>query len=209
MQRFMLVIVCVLIMVLLETAHFISFLITSGMSDAADISHAPREFTQKQIRQQERKERNFSSKFADVIPERNLVFDMMQLSADIFEVAKDKTPEEAISNPKFKLEHWIEAKVSTTAMIVSFQKEADRKAGNITVPVVVFRGSNDLDDYGVDMKVIKEKSRFTNAPSDVKLHKGFQDALFDQGVVQDIENMILNMTTGKDGEVFLTGHSLG
>jgi hypothetical protein len=156
-----------------------------------------------------KKQRNSSSKFADVIPKRNLVFDMMQLSADIFKVTKDKTPEEAISNPKFKLEHWIEAKVSTTAMMVSFQKQAEGKTGNITVPVVVFRGSKDLDDYSVDMNIIKEKSRFTNAPSDVKLHKGFQDALFDQGVVQDIENMILNKITGNDGEIFLTGHSLG
>lgn len=143
--------------------------------------------------------------FPDIFPNRNLVLDLMQLCVDIFGVNKNgRTAQEAISNPKFQYEDWIQPKFSTTCMIVSFEEE-----GSSRVPVVVFRGSDDLDDYKVDFDIPLEKSKFTNAPSDVKVHRGFQDALFDQDVVQDIEKKILDIL-GETGEnVIVTGHSLG
>lgn len=143
--------------------------------------------------------------FPDVFPDRNLVLELIQLCFDIFCVKNNvTTPEEAISNPKFQYEDWIKPHFSTTCMIVSFQED-----GSSRVPVVIFRGSDDRDDYEVDFNIPFDKSKFSNAPSDVKIHRGFQNALFDQNVVQDIEKKILNILGDNGHNVIVTGHSLG
>jgi hypothetical protein len=136
----------------------------------------------------------------DSFPDRNFVLDMMQLSADIFEV-KNNLPEEAISNPKFEVKLWINAKFSTEAMIVTSKEE------NSTA-FVIFKGSDNFDDWLVNINIKLEKSKFTNAPVSVEVHRGFQDALFDQDIVGEIEDKVLELV-GEDGKVIFTGHSLG
>lgn len=140
--------------------------------------------------------------FSDVILDKHFVLDMMELCFDIFEVTNDVTPQEVISNTKFKFEQYYKAEFSTVAMLVTFQR------GNETIPVVIFRGSVSFDDWMVDMDTRMEESKFTNAPSGVMVHRGFQDALFNQNIVQDIEAKIIDMI-GRNADIMVTGHSLG
>jgi len=158
--------------------------------------------------------------FADRFPENQLIYDMMQLSADIFKINETVSPKESISNPKYHFEHWLQANFSTTSMIVTFQNDlqedddGDERASfsygndNGKVPVVIFRGTDNIQDWLVDVNAVLEPSKFSNAPEDVEIHKGFQDALFEQNVVQDIEQRVLDIC-GEDGQVYVTGHSLG
>ena len=94
------------------------------------------------------------------------------------------------------------------------------------IPVIVFRGTDNIEDWMKDVDHKLVKSKFINAPSDVKIHHGFQNALFqkqnhDDGtaaaaasvaaaihIVQDIEMKIVDLI-GEDGELIVTGHSLG
>ncbi len=137
---------------------------------------------------------------------------MMQLCADIFKIDQGLTPEEAITDPKFELELYIHASFSTVGMIVSVNNNATSYFNNNTepkiTPIIVFRGSDDVQDWIVDIDVEMEASKFPNAPSDVMCHKGFQDTLFDQGVISDIEKTIVKLI-GNEGSVIFTGHSLG
>ncbi len=146
--------------------------------------------------------------FADTFPERNLVLDMMQLCADVFKVGGGITPQDAISNPKFQFELWIHASFSTTGMIVSAAHDTGARNKTTITPIIVFRGSDSIQDWIVDLDVEMETSKFPNAPSDVMCHKGFQDALFDQDVISNIEGKIVELI-GEEGNVIFTGHSLG
>lgn len=143
--------------------------------------------------------------FSNIFPDRNLVLDMIQLSRDIYHVDFENgvPPEDAI-DPEFQYEDWIEPDFSTVAMIVTFQEE-----DSSTVPVIIFRGSDEPDDWRVNLDSKLVKSEFTNAPNDVEVHQGFQSALFDQNVVQDIEEKVLNLVGENGGNIIVTGHSLG
>jgi predicted lipase len=122
----------------------------------------------------------------------------MQLSKDIFDVDNGVRPQDAISNPDYEFNFWIEAPFSTEAMIVTHN----------TKPIIVFRGSEERDDWRVNLNIPTEKSEFVNAPDSVKIHRGFQSALFDQNVVSTLESKLLQLI-GTDGDVIVTGHSLG
>jgi len=175
-------------------------------------------------------------------PDRNLVFDMMQLSADIFDMEKESSPADAITNPKYKLELFIKANFSTHAMVVTerhdedegynkddnqvdydhdqdFFKNTFHSISNTTSTlknntkktcIVVYRGSDEIADWLVDLNIKLEKSKFVNAPQDVMVHRGFQDALFGQNITDIVENKVLELIgEDGDGEVIVTGHSLG
>ena len=60
-----------------------------------------------------------------------------------------------------------------------------------------------------DVNIIREKSKFVNAPDDVYIHWGFQDALFEFNVIGQIEEQVMQMIDGDGGEMIVSGHSLG
>jgi hypothetical protein len=138
--------------------------------------------------------------FANTFPDKNLVANLMQLSQDIFKVKNGVSPQDAISNPNYESKFWIEASFSTEAMIVT--------ANDNTKPIIVFRGSEEREDWEVNLNFPTEKSEFVNAPDSVKIHRGFHSALFDQNVVSTLESKVLELI-GTDGDVIVTGHSLG
>jgi hypothetical protein len=141
-----------------------------------------------------------SLSFANTFPDKNLVADLMQLSQDIFDVDNGVPPQDAISNPNYEFKFWIEAPFSTEAMIVT--------AHHNTKTIIVFRGSEEREDWEVNLNFPTEKSEFVNAPDSVKIHRGFQSALFDQNIVSALESKLLELI-GTDGDVIVTGHSLG
>lgn len=73
---------------------------------------------------------------------------------------------------------------------------------------VVFRGSEEGDDWWTNLDVGLDSCLFEGAPNNALVHSGFQDALYDEGIVYDVENVVTAIV-GTDGEVFITGHSLG
>ncbi len=179
-----------------------------------------------------------TSSFADNFPERNLVLDLMQLSEDIMDdkgnsddtgstsssststtsststsstsssststtSSTSTSSTSTISNTnKFEQVFWFEAELSTEVMIVRSRTDRDLP------PIVVFRGSEEVDDWKVNTNIVMEKSKFENAPDSVRIHRGFQNALFDQNIVGMVEDKVLELV-GESGEVFLTGHSQG
>ncbi len=145
-----------------------------------------------------------SSAFADTFPDRNLVLDLMQLSYDVYAVDEpDISASDAITDPKFEEVLWIEAKFSTEVMIVKSREDQDFP------PIVVFRGSEELDDWKVNTNFGLVKSKFQNAPDSVEMHQGFQNALFNQeDVIGKVEEKVLELI-GESGEVIVTGHSSG
>ncbi len=148
--------------------------------------------------------RKLATSFSDTFPNRNLVLDLMQLSYDIYEVdEQDISASDAITDPKFEEVLWIEAEFSTEVMIVRSREDQSFP------PIVVFRGSEELDDWLVNTNIEMVKSKFQNAPDSVEVHEGFQNALFSQeNVIGKIEEKILELV-GESGEVIVTGHSLG
>lgn len=152
--------------------------------------------------------------FVDIFPDKSLVVDVGQLSRDIATVDDegDFDPPASITNPKFKFVSWIQAEKVTEIMIVKSQEEDDNDDGDSesssSMVVVIFRGTEDTDDWIADAKIIKDPSKFVNAPDDVKIHRGFQNALFDEDIMGQVEAKVIELV-GEEGEVFITGHSLG
>jgi hypothetical protein len=165
---------------------------------------------------------SLSNSFADTFPDKHLVLDMVHLSRDIYSVDEGVEPKDAISNPKFKFQYWIETEKSTEAMIVTYETEkeskVDKEVETSSSPIVViFRGTEDYQDMKTDASLILAKNKFVNAPETVKIHSGFQHALFGDGdtddsthrdVIHSLEDQVLNLV-GESGEVVITGHSLG
>ena len=76
-------------------------------------------------------------------------------------------------------------------------------------PIVVFRGSQDVDDWATNIKAEPVKAEFEGAPAGVKIHKGFHDGMFGGNVVNDIEERVLKILGKKFKSVIVTGYSLG
>jgi predicted lipase len=146
--------------------------------------------------------------FANTFPDRHLVANLMQLSEDIYDVDDGVPPQDAISNPYYEFKFWIEALLSTEAMIVLDNEKSPSLTTTTGRPIIVFRGSEERDDWEVNFNIPTEKSEFINAPDSVKIHRGFQSALFDQNIISQLETELLQLI-GKDGDVIVTGHSLG
>lgn len=155
--------------------------------------------------------RKLNANYADIFPEKNLVLDLMQLSNDVFYI-HGHNKESKLTNQNYEFQLWVEADFSTEFMIV-------KSKDDIPKIIVVFRGSEEFDDWLTNTNMLNVKSKFVNAPPSVKLHRGFQRALFDSGVtdqrdpldqsvVRTVEEAVLELV-GDEGEVILTGHSLG
>ncbi len=174
-------------------------------------------------------------------PDRHLVLDLMQLSADIFAMDDgngNDSPADAITNPKYQLELFIKANFSTHAMIVTPQQQVggfdvdgidggDEISSSSSTTrktcIIVYRGSDDINDWLVDLNIELEKSEFINAPDDVMVHRGFQNALFGQNITGMVEDKVLELCGGggessngageaeteAEAEIIVTGHSLG
>merc|ERR1712038_107524 len=155
-----------------------------------------------------------SPSFADLFPDRNLVNDLMGLSDDIFYVRKKSPSSSSFRHPKFEEVLYMEAELSTDLMIVTAKNNYDGDGNKFPPmppmpPIVVYRGSESLDDWDVNFNLDLKKSRFENAPEDVFVHDGFQSALFDQDVISKVEDTVLELINGTSGEVILTGFSQG
>jgi len=147
-----------------------------------------------------------SSSFADTFPERQRVLEMSQLSHAIYKVDDDGlTPQSAVDtfNNNYNVKLWIDSQQSSTnAMVV--QSKVDSSV------VVVFRGSEDFDDWLTNINLFREDSKFDHAPNNVKLHRGFQNAVFTEDVLPMIETKVLDLVgANSNGKLFITGHSLG
>jgi len=68
--------------------------------------------------------------------------------------------------------------------------------------VVVFRGSNSLEDWFANFQAVYDPGPLNNT----KAHEGFQDSLFP--AVIGITNLLDNVFS-KNNKIWITGHSLG
>ena len=143
--------------------------------------------------------------FPDIFPDKDLVQDLFQICKDLYKIDDENyDPKDAISDDKFELVKWITSEFSTEVMIL----KSDLDETYASKPIIVFRGSEDFNDALVNVQIEREQSRFVNAPDDVFIHRGFQDALFEFNVTEQIEEQVMQMID-EEGEIILSGHSLG
>ncbi len=181
--------------------------------------------------------RKLVTAFKDIVPDKTLITDMVQLCYNIYRIdgedvdADIATKTNARTGTKWSFNLWIEAEVSTEAMIVSSSADDDTTSSPTKV-VVAFRGSEqEFDDWFTNSKIKRVDSKFVGASSKVDVHQGFQSAVTDinnlnvrgqpcnpscddysykepsNGVAQRIEQELLDLV-GEDGEVYITGHSV-
>ena len=142
----------------------------------------------------------------DALPDKDLVWDTVELNRVIYDVNDEKPASDVLNEelPKFELIQWIDAGISLEAMIVT---------SRCTPPIVVFRGSEDAEDWAVNAHFDLQKLTFVNAPPDVEVHQGFQLAVTQplitgRSVLEEVGETLVNLV-GVSGEVVITGHSLG
>lgn len=152
---------------------------------------------------------------------------MVKLADDIFYIdSSGNVDSSRITASKWTLKLWVDAEWSVEAMIVQGEGKT----------VATFRGSErELDDWMTNFEFIRTPSKFAGAPTGwwdgVWVHKGFQDALTDPGTltvkggacnpicetlhgessssaVDRLEREIIDLI-GSNGELHVTGHSLG
>lgn len=166
--------------------------------------------------------RKLQAPFSDRIPDRNLVLALTTTSADIFSVTDDMiksaTMDQVISwKAGWEFKYWLDTDDSTEAMVLK------STVGN-KVPLIVFRGSEDVQDWMTNFDIGKRP--FPNAPSGVEAHNGFQGSLFDNQRIRTVneakETQVLKKVNafellktkalelmGDTNEIHVTGHSLG
>jgi len=80
---------------------------------------------------------------------------------------------------------------------------------------VVFRGSEEVDDWVVDFDFQLVSCVIPGCPSGAKVHNGFQDSLFDnEDIIYEVEDAIKSILDdsefqGDKSRIYVTGHSLG
>ena len=145
--------------------------------------------------------------FADTFPERQLVVDAMELQTLLLENTfvdfNEKKFRRQLATNGFNLEYIDVEKPGATVMIVTANLRYFK------TPIVVFRGSQDVDDWATNIKAEPVKAEFEGAPAGVKIHKGFHDGMFGGNVVNDIEERVLKILGKKFKSVIVTGYSLG
>ena len=77
-------------------------------------------------------------------------------------------------------------------------------AGNADTIVVVFRGSDDINDWFANFQAVRDPGPLTKT----KAHEGFQDALF-PSVIQVTNAIDSMLNLDKPQRIWVTGHSLG
>lgn len=171
-----------------------------------------------------RKERKLtaSTSYSDTFPSRYEITDMLQLSQDIFYVNGNYIDTRLVKDEKWDFQLWVESdKFGTEAMIVQSDNQT----------VVTFRGTEVAsNDYLTNFKTKLISSGLEEAPSDVKVHSGFHDALIDNDYLKvrgnclivcesfsegrnsvgvRLEQEVNSLIDGQNSELYVTGHSLG
>ncbi len=146
--------------------------------------------------------------FSDTFPERRLVVDAMELQMLLFDSTVNEYYSEAklrrrLSTNGFTLEYIDLEKPGATVMIVTSNMRYFK------TPIVVFRGTGDEDDVFTDLLAKLVDTDFVNAPAGVQIHQGFHMAMFENKVVNDIEERVLKILGTKYKNVVVTGYSLG
>lgn len=141
-------------------------------------------------------------------PDPQMVLDLSELTVKILDIKSDSNPEDFIPS-KYKLHLWIDADYSTEAMVVTTDGES---YGNRII--VMFRGSESVEDYLANANVIMEDPTFLpDAPDGVKIHRGYQACFLTENTPQRIEDMIFSLLNNSEmkmnQEIILSGHSLG
>jgi len=121
--------------------------------------------------------------------------------------------------------------VDTNSYLVHYSKQAEYSTDcgvttskNLGSPVwpldddvitVVFRGSEELDDWVVDADFDLVPCVIPGCPSNARVHTGFQDALFEnEDVIYELEDVVKGILNnpefeGDKSRIYVTGHSLG
>lgn len=143
--------------------------------------------------------------FSDMIPERQLVVDAMELQMLFHDnLGNESILRKRLATNGFNLHYVDVVKPGATVMIVTSYMRYFK------TPIVVFLGSgDDGDDIFTDALAELVDAGFENSPDGVKIHHGIYKAMFEGKVVNDIEERVLKLLGKEHGDVIVTGFSLG
>lgn len=168
-----------------------------------------------------------SSSLKDRFPDSQHVSDLSELTVKILQIGPSTPPEDIIPSPKYKIHLWFEASYSTEVLVVTQHNSNQNPKDNIFANkkispstakrdklIIMFRGSEDWEDWVSNINIGMDEAKFETSPSNVKVHRGFQNNLFQENIPAQLEEKIfslLNDTTLNltPNNVVLSGHSLG
>jgi hypothetical protein len=149
--------------------------------------------------------------YVDKLPTADEAIAMVLLSSRIYDVNEtalvlvaDVLPDNYVANE----EDWIDIQ-STQAMIV--RSNYTDRTNHVAV---TFQGSVDWDDWQTNFDLALTPIDFgDDIPNGVGVHQGFRDALMEDGIIEEIEEKVLNLLNDQSlnlsHEIYVTGHSLG
>lgn len=160
------------------------------------------------------------------IPGHQEVLELSELTDKILLIDSSTPPDAVIPSPKYKVHLWIEAEFSTEFIVLTqhpptrdniFANPADTSQQQETEKdklIVMFRGSENLDDWLANLNIMLETAKFQGSPQNVKVHRGYQNALYQEDIPARIEDTIFSLFNDTSlnlpsNEVLLSGHSQG
>jgi predicted lipase len=143
--------------------------------------------------------------YADEFSNQELVLQVAKLSKEVYNIKGTTTPEEAISDETCKVLLWLEASRGTEALVAKLSSNS---------LAVIFRGSEDIEDWLTNLNKTLDESKIVDGSPDpaVRLHRGFQNALFENDAANTIEETLMKALeddASLSKEIVLSGHSLG
>ena len=161
--------------------------------------------------------RNLLVPFGDIFPDKFKALTMIELSYYIYDIADGGgNLLEALSDVDVTPHYFYEGPSSTEALVVTSNNEEDKFVA------LVFRGTEDATDAATDADIFKDPMPVIPVPDDVLVHSGFKGVLYEEVYVEDGENLLTyqkveeelmkvvnNETLNLNGEIYITGHSLG
>ena len=168
-----------------------------------------------------------AASFQDEIPSKFMVREMADLSKSIYhaeDMERGTSPIDALGPQKdrwdFKL--YLDAEDGTQAWIL---KSKSSWSGSTQKVAIIFRGTDDREDWFTNLEMNRDVNQFQNAPANVELHAGFQESIFDkQGIsvisadkteshysssVKEIITTRIVPLLSDTNQLWTAGHSLG
>jgi len=152
-----------------------------------------------------------STPFADGFADLRIAKDLAKLSKSVYSIENGVSPNEDIPS-NFVARHYIDNSEPDTEALVA---TSNNYGGNDNFIAIVFRGSESSSDWATNFNAGFVTLDNQDAPSNVKVHQGFRDAVFQNDLANSLDRHVQSLLDdsssfgGLNADVYLTGHSLG
>jgi hypothetical protein len=158
--------------------------------------------------------------FADRFPDKTFVNEIAALAESITFVDRNAPDVSGVLPDGFIADEdhsWIDMATTQAIVVIKAANTDGTTTTNLdnddetstTTPFVVFRGTKESEDWGTNLNLrLVSWNDVQGIPEDVKVHNGFLGGVMDDGIIEQLEKNIMEMSQVWD-EIYVTGHSLG